>query len=176
MFRNYYDSRMFPFLGNILFDELLNFDWDTAREDAKKIENGVRKARDNAKNNSSNYLQVLDEDFNKDIKFYCKEFELDEENHVYTYETTIGKEVKPEDIKIDTFDGEFYFSYSVKTENGEYSSATTYKLPNDLDTDTMKAVLKNGKLTITANQKVEEKEPIDSENDDEIEYEIEIGK
>ena len=170
---HYYDSRFFPFLGDLLFDELLNFNWgDSLKEieEAKK-KNLPKKYED--KEHNCNYLQC-DTPMNENLRFYTPEFKL--EDGVYTYETNLGKDVKPEDIKIDASFGTFHLSYSSETESGKMSAATLETLPKDLDTDTMKAVFKNGKLTITAKQKPEEVEEKNDEKDDEVEFEIEIGK
>lgn len=180
--RHYYDSRMFPFLSDILFDQLLNFDWESSRkeieEEKKRTERNLSRLEAFCKKGKKddrccNYLQT-EEDLNKDLKVYTPEFKL--EDGVYTYVTNVGKNVKPEDIKIDATDGSFLLSYSSKSDTGSMSVSSFETLPEDLDEDTLKAVLKNGVLTVTANQvpKVEEKpEP---ENDDDVEYEIEIGK
>ena len=169
MFRHYYDSRIFPFLSDLLFDQLDNFNWETSRkeiEDAKKLKKECNK-------NTCKYLRAIDEDWNNDIKFYGPEFKL--KDGVYTFETNIGKNVKPADVKIDAYDGRFFLSYSSKTETGENSSALTETLPDDLDIESMKAVLKNGKLTITAGQVIKKAEP-EKDDDEDVEFEIEIGK
>ena len=164
---HYYDSIRFPFLSDILFDQLLNFDWESSR---KEIEE--EKKRRECKKHHCNYLQTK-EPLNTDIRVYTPEFEL--KDGVYTYVTRVGKNVKPEDIKIDASDGSFLLSYSSKSDTGSMSATSLETLPKDLDVDTMKAVFKNGKLTITAKQAVKKEEP-EKKEDDEIEYEIEIGK
>lgn len=176
--RRYYDSRALPFLSDLLFDQLLNFDWESSR---KEIEEERRKAERNLshlekfckkKGERCNYL-LTDEDLNKDLKVYTPEFKL--ADGVYTYKTNIGKEVKPKDVKIDVNDGSFWLTYSCQTETGAWSATSIETLPEDLDADTMKAVLKNGVLTVTANQVAKVEEKPEPENDD-VEYEIEIGK
>ena len=107
------------------------------------------------------------------MKFYTPEFKL--ADGVYTYVTSVGKEVKPKDVKIDVNDGSFWLTYSCKTETGAWSATSIETLPGDLDTDTLKAVLKNGVLTVTANQAAKVEKNPEPENDD-VEYEIEIGK
>lgn len=169
MLRHYYDSLRFPFLTDLLFDQLANFDWETSR---KEIEE-ERKKKECKDEGRCNYLRVLDDDFNKDIKFYSPTFELVDDQ--YVYKTVVPKELKVEDIKIDAGGDSFYFGYKYKTNNGETSTATLETLPDDLDVESMKAVLKNGTVTITA-KRLEKKEEPEKEEDDEIEYEIEIGK
>lgn len=169
MFRHYYDSRMFPFLSDLLFDQLFNFDWESSR---KEIEEEKKLKKECGKKNC-NYLRVLDDWASHEAKVYGPEFKL--EDGVYTFEANIGKNVKPADVKIDAYDGRFFLSYSSKTETGENSSALTETLPDDLDIESMKAVLKNGKLTITAGQVIKEAEP-EKDDDEDVEFEIEIGK
>ena len=170
MSRHYYDSRFLPFLGDLLFDELLNFNWENSKKELEE----ERKLKKECNKNDCKYLQVLDDEWNSGIKFYSQEFKL--EDGVYTFETFIGKNVKPADVKIDAYDRRFYLSYVSKTETGENSAALTETLPEDLDVDSLKAVLKGGKLTITANQVVKEEEPEKEEVDEDTVYEIEIGK
>ena len=179
----HYDSRAFPFLTGLLFDELLNFDWRSSWDEIKRIEEAEKKMtknlpekhqnKDDVNKNGCYYLQY-DTPMNENLRFYTPEFKL--EDGVYTYETNLGKDVKPEDIKIDASLGTFHLSYSSETENGTMSAATLETLPKDIDIDTMKAVFKNGKLTITAKQKPEEVEEKNEERSDEVEFEIEIGK
>jgi HSP20 family molecular chaperone IbpA len=180
--RHYYDSRMFPFLSDILFDQLLNFDWESSRkeieEEKKKTEKNLSRLEEFCKKGKKdgrycNYLQT-EEDLNKDLKVYTPEFEL--EDGVYTYKANIGKGVKPEDVKISASEGTFCLTYSCKTETGAWSATSIDTLPEDLDTDTLKAVLKNGVLTVTADQLLKVEEVVEPEKDDDIEYEIEIGK
>lgn len=179
--RHFYDSRAFPFLSDLLFDQLVNFDWESSRreieEEKKRAEKNLSRLEAFCKKGKKddkycNYLQT-EEDLNKNLKVYTPEFKA--EDGVYTYETTVGKEVKPGDIKISANDGTLCLTYSCKTETGAWSATSIETLPDDLDIDSMKATLKNGVLTITADQlvKVEEVEP---EKDDDVEYEIEIGK
>lgn len=164
--RRYYDSRFFPFLGDLLFDQLLNFDYETTKKELEE----ERKALKAAENN---YLRT-EEPLNTDIKFFHPEFVL--EDGVYTYKTNVPKDLDPKEIKIDTSDGQFYFGYTHKTKTGEYSAATFESLPDDLDVDSMKAVVKAGQVTITANQIVKKEEVKKEEPEEEVEYEIEIGK
>ena len=163
--RRYFDSRRFPFLTDLLFDELLNFDWESSRKE-------IEEAKKNKDEKGCNYLRVLDDNWSTP-KVYHPDFEL--KDGVYTYTTWIPKGVKPEDIKIDASCGTFYFAYEYKSECGKISAASSQTLPEDLDVDSMKAVLKNGVLTITANQVVEKEEEKKAEDED-VEYEIEIGK
>ena len=83
--------------------------------------------------------------------------------------------MKPEDIKIDASDGSFLLSYSSKSDTGSMSATSLETLPKDLDVETMKAVFKNGVITITAKQVVKEEEP-EKEDDDETVYELTIEK
>ena len=165
--RHYYDSRRFPFLSDLLFEQLFNFDWESSR---KEIEE--EKEHRECKKHCCNYLQT-DEPLNTDLEVYTPEFKL--EDGVYTYVTSVGKNVKPEDIKIDASDGSFLLSYSSKSDTGSMSATSLETLPKDLDVETMKAVFKNGTITITANQVVKKEEP-EKEDDDDVEFEIEIGK
>ena len=168
MRRRYYDSRDFPFLSGLLIDQLLNFDWETSRKEIEEEEKKIRECKEKC----CNYLQTK-EPLNTDLKIYTPEFKL--EDGVYTYVTTVGKNVKPEDIKIDASDGSFLLSYSSKSDTGSMSATSLETLPKDLDVESMKAVLKNGVITITANQVVKEEEP-DTEEDEGTIYELEIGK
>lgn len=168
MRRRYYDSRDFPFLSGLLIDQLLNFDWETSRKEIEEEEKKIRECKEKC----CNYLQTK-EPLNTDLKVYTPEFKL--EDGVYTYVATVGKNVKPEDIKIDASDGSFLLSYSSKSDTGSMSATSLETLPKDLDVDTMKAVFKNGIITITANQVVKKEEP-EKESDDDVIYEIEIGK
>lgn len=168
--RHYYDSLSFPFLTDLLFDQLTNWDWANTR---KEIEEAKKKEAEAG----SVYSPEV---FNKNIKLFSPTFELvdDPDNSLgkkYLYKTMVPKELKPEDIKIDATDGELYIAYKVKTKTGESSSAVLETLPDDLDVESMKAVLKDGVVTITAewNPKMEDPEP---EEEEETEYEIEIGK
>lgn len=170
MRRHYYDSLHFPFLTDLLFDQLVNFDWETSR---KEIEE-ERKKKECKDDKRCNYLRVLDDEFNKNIRFYSPTFELVDDQ--YVYKTMVPKELKASDIVIDATSGSLYFGYKYKTDNGETSTATLETLPADLDVDSMKAVLKNGAVTITAKRLEKKEEPKKEELDDEIEYEIEIGK
>ena len=165
--RRYYDSRFFPFLGDLLFDQLLNFDYETTKKELEE----ERKALKAAENN---YLRT-EEPLNTDIKFFHPEFVL--EDGVYTYKTTVPKDLDPKEIKIDTSDGQLYFGYTHKTKTGEYSAATFESLPDDLDVDSMKAVVKAGQVTITAKQVEEKKDKVaNNKPEEEVGYEIEIGK
>ena len=155
----------------MLFDQLLNFDWESSRKELEEEKKRLKKEEDECVHVPTIFGSG---DLNKDLKFYTPQFELGEDG-VYTYKTSIPKDVKPEELKIDAYPGGFYFGYDHKTETGSYSCATVESLPDDLDIDTMKAVLKNGQVTITAKQ-VEKKEEPQKDDDDEIEYEIEIGK
>ena len=101
MSRHYYDSRFLPFLGDLLFDQLLNFDYGTTKKELEE----ERKALKAAENN---YLRT-EEPLNTDIKFYHPDFVL--EDGVYTYKTTVPKDLDPKEIKIDTSGGQFYFRY-----------------------------------------------------------------
>lgn len=166
MSRHYYDSRFLPFLGDLLFDQLLNFDYGTTKKELEE----ERKALKAAENN---YLRT-EEPLNTDIKFYHPDFVL--EDGVYTYKTTVPKDLDPKEIKIDTSGGQFYFGFTHKADTGEYSAASIETLPGDLDVDSMKAVVKAGQVTITANQIVKEEEVKKEEPEEEVEYEIEIGK
>lgn len=168
MRRRYYDSRDFPFLSGLLIDQLLNFDWETSRKEIEEEEKKIRECKEKC----CNYLQTK-EPLNTDLKVYTPEFKL--EDGVYTYVTSIGKNVKPEDIKIDASDGSFLLSYSSKSDTGSMSATSLETLPKDLDVETMKAVLKNGVITITAKQVVKEEEP-EKEDDDETVYELTIEK
>ena len=155
-------------MSDLLFEQLFNFDWESSR---REIEEEERKKKECKKENCD-YLQTL-EPLNTDLKVYAPEFKL--KDGVYTYVTSVGKNVKPEDIKIDASDGSFLLSYSSKSDTGSMSATSLETLPKDLDVDTMKAVLKNGVITITANQVVKKEEP-EKEDDDDVEFEIEIGK
>ena len=177
--RHYYDSRALPFLSDLLFDQLLNFDWESSRreieEEKKRTERNLSRLekfckKDKKDGKCCNYLQTEDIP-NKDIKVYTPEFKL--EDGKYTYETRVGSDVKPSDVKIDINDGSLYLSYSCTTETSAWAASSVETLPRDLDVNSMKAVLKNGVLTITADQLPEEEE---KNVDDDVEYEIEIGK
>ena len=168
MRRRYYDSRDFPFLSGLLIDQLLNFDWETSRKEIEEEEKKIRECKEKC----CNYLQTK-EPLNTDLKVYTPEFKL--EDGVYTYVTSVGKNVKPEDIKIDASDGSFLLSYSSKSDTGSMSATSLETLPKDLDVETMKAVFKNGVITITAKQVVKEEEP-EKEDDDETVYELTIEK
>lgn len=162
--RHYYDSLSFPFLTDLLFDQLTNWDWANTR---KEIEEAKKKEAEAG----SVYSPEV---FNKNIKLFSPTFEL--VDNKYVYKTMVPKELKAEDIKIDYTDGELYFGYKMKTKNGESSVATIETLPSDLDVETMKATLKNGVVTITAEwDPVPDVEP-EPEKEEETEYEIEIGK
>ena len=169
--KHLYDSRIYPFLGDLLFDQLLNFDWESSR---KEIEE--ERKRKECKKCDEKCVSVpsvfCDEELNKDLKFYSPKFELGEDG-VYTYKTTVPKDLKPGELKIDAYHDSFYFGYEHKTENGSFNTASVETLPVDIDVDSMKAVLKNGVVTITA-KKLEKKK--EEPKDDDIEYEIEIGK
>ena len=165
MFRHYYDSRMFPFLGDLLFDQLFNFDWESSRKEIEKEKK--------LKKECNKYLRVLDEDWNNDIKVYGPEFKL--EDGVYTFKTNVPRNLKPDEITIDAYPGYFYFSYEHKTENGSEAASSIDSLPEDLDINTMKASFKNGVVTVTAKQVVKEEEP-KKEEDQDVEFEIEIGQ
>ena len=169
--RHYYDSRIFPFLSDLLYEQLSNFNWESSRreiEEEKKLKKECGKDK-----NRCNYLQVLDRDWNNDIRFYSPSFELVDDQ--YVFKTTVPKKLNPKDIEISVADGSFYFGYRLKTETGENSSAMAETLPEDLDADTLKAVVKNGLVTVTA-KKVEKKEEPKEVEDDETEYEIEIER
>ena len=168
MRRRYYDSRDFPFLSGLLIDQLLNFDWDASRKEIEEEEKKIRECKEKC----CNYLQTK-EPLNTDLKIYTPEFKL--EDGVYTYVTTVGKNVKPEDIKIDASSGSFLLSYSSKSETGSMSATSLETLPEDLDVESMKAVLKDGVITITAKQVVKEDEP-EKEEDEGTIYELEIEK
>jgi HSP20 family molecular chaperone IbpA len=167
--RHYYDSLRFPFLTDLLFSQLLNFDWESSR---KEIED-QRKKKECKDEDRCNYLQVLNDDFNRGIKFYSPTFELIDGQ--YVYKTFVPKQMDPKDITISIDNNQFYFSYKYKTENGESSSAVFETLPEDLDTDSLKAVVKNGAVTITAKQVAKKPEP-PKEPEEDVEYEIEIEK
>lgn len=177
--RRYYDSRALPFLSDLLFDQLLNFDWESSRkeieEERRKAERNLSRLEKFCKKDKKdgwrcNYLQT-EEDLNKDLKVYTPEFKL--EDGKYTYETRVGSDVKPSNVKVDVIDGSLHLSYSCTTETSAWAASSVETLPRDLDVNSMKAVLKNGVLTITADQLPEEEE---KNVDDDIEYEIEIGK
>ena len=174
--RHYYDSRLFPFLSDLLFDQLENFDWATSRKELEE----ERKEKECTKKHGKercNYLRLVDDDpnWNKDIKFYSPQFELVDDQ--YVYKTVVPKDLKASEIKISATEGSFYFGYEHKSETGSYSTASLDTLPEDLDIDSMKAVVKNGTVTITAKklEKKPEPEP-EVEEEDEVEYEIEIEK
>lgn len=167
MRRRYYDSRFFPFLGDLLFDQLLNFDYETTKKELEEERKALK-----AKEERNDYLRT-EEPLNTDIKFYHPDFVL--EDGVYTYKTTVPKDLDPKEIRIDASDGQLYFGYVHKTDTGEYSTATIETIPDDLDVKSMKAVVKAGQVTITANQVVKKEGP-EMESDDDIEFEIEIGK
>ena len=180
--RRFNDSRLFPFQGLFWLDQLdrlLDLDRDFLRKELAPVKEckcgkDCKCEKDRKCEEENNYLRVADGDeWNKTIQFYSPRFELGEDG-VYTYTTTISKDVKPKDIVIDAIAGHFYLQYGVKTENSEWSAASSDTLPDDLDVETMKAVLKNGVLTITAKQVVKEEPKVEEE--DEVEYEIEIGK
>ena len=164
--RRYYDSRFFPFLGDLLFDQLLNFDYETTKKELAE----ERKALKAAENN---YLRI-EEPFNTDIKVFHPEFVL--KDGVYTYKTTVPKDLDPKEIEIDAHCGRLFLGYTHKTDTGEYSASTLETFPEDLDVDSMKAVVKAGQVTITANQIVKKEEAKKEEPEEEVEYEIEIGK
>ena len=112
--RHYYDSLSFPFLTDLLFDQLTNWDWANTR---KEIEEAKKKEAEAG----SVYSPEV---FNKNIKLFSPTFELvdDPDNSLgkkYLYKTMVPKELKPEDIKIDATDGELYIAYKVKTKTGE---------------------------------------------------------
>lgn len=173
--RRFNDFDIFPFW----IDRMLESDW---RREMRKFLGEDRKCRKHncekeCKKEDCNYLRIADncDDWNKTIQFYSPTFKLGEDG-TYTYTTTIPKGVKPGDIEIDAAAGTFFLKYEAKSEDGNssWSSASSETLPKDLDVDSMKAVLKGGVLTITAKQVVKEEPKVEEE--DETEYEIEIGK
>lgn len=170
--RHYYDSRLFPFLSDLLFDQLENFDWATSRKELEE-ERKTKECKKNCGEERCNYLRVLDDNFNKEVKFYSPTFELVDGK--YVYKTWVPKDLKANEIKISAFSGSFYFGYEHKSDTGSFSTASIDTLPDDLDVGSMKAVVKNGVVTITAN-KVEKKVEKKVEDDDETEYEIEIER
>ena len=174
---HFYDSIRFPFLSDLLFNQLLNFDWEASRkeiEEEKKRECKKDSKKDCCKEHCG-YLRMLDDDgWNKNLSIYSPKFELGEDD-VYRFHTTVPKDVKPEEVHIDAIDGTFYFGYDHKTDNGSFSAASIDSLPNDIDINSMRAVLKNGEITITASR-LPEKECMEEIDDDETEYELEIGK
>ena len=174
MRRHYYDSIRFPFLSDLLFDQLVNFDWEASRKEIERGKKDLSRLEKFCKNEDKHckYLQTEDT-LNDDIYVYAPEFKL--KDGVYTYKTNIGKEVKPEDITIDAGAGYLFLKYESKSEGSSFSAASSESMPEDLDVDSMKAVFKNGVLTITAKQ-VEKKKEVKKECDDDVEYEIEIGK
>lgn len=171
--RRFYSSRYLPFLTDLLFDQLTCFDWDASNREIENEKKTLREKCCDKNKNNCNYLRVLDEDFKSDVKFCSSTFERVDDK--YVYKTTVPKDLKPEDIKIDAYPGHFYFAYEHTTENGSYSASSIDTLPEDLDIDSMKAVLKGGVITITADI-LPEKEETKTNEDDETEYEIEIGK
>ena len=168
--RHYYDSRFFPFLGDLLFDQLLNFDYETTKKELAEECKALKAKRENC-----DYLRTL-EPLNQDIKFYHPDFVL--EDGVYTYKTTVPKDLDPKEININAYGDQLYFGYTHKSDTGEYSAASVETLPKDFDIDSMKAVVKGGRVTITANQfvKDEVEDKKNDEPDEDIEYEIEINR
>lgn len=165
--RHYYDSRFFPFLGDLLFDELLNFDWRSVRKELEKERKALREAEV-----PDGELFVQTDDIMTEPKIYSPDFEL--KDGVYTLVMDIGKEVHPSELKVDAADGEIYVGYEHEYENVKTSASSVRTMPKDLDVESMKAVLKNGVLTITAKQVPDEVE--ERKDDEEVEFEIEIGK
>ena len=144
-------------------------------------------------------LKALEEDYRKIVRDYLhtdlpnqefdnlyspSKFVLDEETGTYKATFFVEKNTLIEDIKVELLknDGETYVSVSCycddKDKKSRFSSVSQETLPQDLDTETLKASVKSGILTITGKQvqkpeKVEEaKQPTAG---DEIEYEIEIN-
>lgn len=178
--RHYYDSRFFPFLENLLFDQLLNFDWKTSmKEIEEEREERLRSRKPRDRYKYKNLPEFKEEKCNYVStelplcrpKIYTPEFKL--EDGVYTYVVHVGKEVKPENLKVDASENTLCVRYSTKTKNGSSAGSSLETMPEDLDVETMKAVLKNGVLTITAKQKELKKE---EEPEEDLEFEIEIGK
>ena len=136
---HFYDSIRFPFLSDLLFDQLLNFDWETSRkeiEEEKKRE-CKKDCKEDCCTEHSGYLRMLDDDgWNKNLSIYSPKFELGEDD-VYRFHTTVPKDVKPEEIHIDAIGGTFYFGYDHKTDNGSFSAASIDALPNDIDINSM---------------------------------------
>lgn len=164
--RHYYDSRFFPFLGDLLFDELLNFDWASTRKELmEKCKKTIPEVPDGE-------LFVQTDDIMTEPKIYSPDFEL--KDGVYTLVMNVGKETHPSELDIDATGGEIYIGYEHEYENVKTSASSVRTMPKDLDVESMKAVLKNGVLTITAKQKPEEVE--ERKDDEEVEFEIEIGK
>ena len=78
--RHYYDSLRFPFLTDLLFDQLLNFDWKSMRkeldEERKKL---IEKEKKMFRTDSCIPSVTCADDWNKDVKFYSPQFELGED-------------------------------------------------------------------------------------------------
>lgn len=165
--RHYYDSRLFPFLGDLLFDELLNFDWRSVRKELEKERKALREAEV-----PDGELFVQTDDIMTEPKIYSPDFEL--KDGVYTLVMNVGKEVHPSELDVDATGGEIYIGYEHEYENVKTSTSSVRTMPKDLDVESMKAVLKNGVLTITAKQVPDEVE--ERKDDEEVEFEIEIGK
>lgn len=99
--------------------------------------------------------------------------EFVEKDGKYELHTTIDKKVEKGNLEINIEDREISISSHYSTENGKFSSSTSFLLPKDLDVDTLKAKRKNNELILTAEKKkVEEKK----NPPEDIEYEIEINR
>ena len=109
-------------------------------------------------------------------------FKLDEETKTYKVTLNVAKNTPVGNIKIDVVrdddSDDAYITIHTETKDdfGKCATVTTETLPKDLDPDTLKASVKAGVVTITAEQVVPEvKEKEEPVAGDEKEYEIEIN-
>ena len=105
-------------------------------------------------------------------------FELKDGKYVHT--SSVGENTKPEDIDINIYEDSislYYSSGSLEEGNASSCSLSSSGIPKDLDRDTLKAVVKNGILTITADKKElpEEEKPIPFKQEKDKEYDVKIN-
>lgn len=125
------------------------------------------------------YLPNLSKEI-RELQHTCNDFahEYDipdfvEKDGKYEFRTSIDKKVEKGNLEINIVDREISISSHYSTENGKFSTSTSFLLPKDLDVDTLKAKRKNNELILTAEKKkVEEKK----NPPEDIEYEIEINR
>ena len=129
---------------------------------------------------SCDYVQV-DGPLEQPMMYFPPFFKLEdgEDGKVYVHRENVGKKIRPNEIEINIYEDGLCL-YLMHNEKGEgWSSISSgNRIPEDLDRDTLKAVLKNGVLTITAKQMPpKEKEPEkEFEQEEDVEYEVEIGR
>lgn len=125
----------------------------------------------------TNYLQVLDKGLSwPEPKLVVDDFKFDEELNKWVYKVQVGKDIRPEDIEVQTNEDRLNVFYYKREENSSISGLSALNIPGD--PETIKGKLKGGVLTITCDPKPEpEVEECESstEFDPEQEYEIEIG-